>query len=804
MADVASLVFDIDSSQARGAAKALGDLNSATIRAANGAAKFDRTMRGADGRFKSTSSALRENREEIERLAQAYNPVLAAQIRFRDESIKTGVAVKAGVITEQQRIDILQRTKASLDATSAAASRFGRSQEVATHHVSNLSFQLNDIGMMMALGQNPFTLMIQQGPQVAQILGQMNQEGRKIGPTLADAFKMFLNPTTLVTLALIGGAAALVQWGMSALGAEKDAKSLADAMGDVEAASNNVKKYNDIAKKSIFELTEEFGAYAWSVRDSAKALVELEASQGRAAIADALKAARSESSGLGVDLRGITAEYDKQIALHGLQSSAIAQVAAAVMRAERSVSEMSKEMGISDAAARALSQNLYDLRNANVWADQLAALKATRATMAEFNIDVAQLPKEIREAVIQTERLNITVGGLEGNISNATRATYNWASAMSGVLGYVNAVGRALSNIGGTAIDIAVIETERRLLKETGDLQAASLGAARERVRLEGAQHTAELEKQHGVMGRILGIARAGVELDKLNRADALAAEQEAVRAANRESGGGGRSGGGGASDRKAAAELKAAEKGFQSLRELMEKESIFQFAEYEKRQSQLEMALNNQLLTEQQYDKMRQQLRTLYFGSDYEIRALQHAMDLEQLKAYLDQDLITRQEYYQRRKDMQWEDLLNESNRSSRAQDLANTASYFGQLQSLSGSNSSKLLKIQQSFQAASALLNAYTGASQVLADPTAPWWIKIAAAGKVLAAGIGFASAIKGGGSGGGGSSSTSAAPAAQEPTRQVMINIQDGWEGDLVENLLTQIYEQTKDGRVVISRG
>lgn len=784
MADVASLVFDIDSSQARGAAKALGDLNSATIRAANGAAKFDRTMRGADGRFKSTSSALRENREEIERLAQAYNPVLAAQIRFRDESIKTGVAVKAGVITEQQRIDILQRTKASLDATSAAASRFGRSQEVATHHVSNLSFQLNDIGMMMALGQNPFMLMMQQGPQVAQILGQMNQEGRKLGPTLAGAFKMFLNPTTAVTLAVIGLTAALGQMVLGAGSAGKQAKSFADTMSELADSTQRMRESNSALSTNLDQTRTRYGALTLEVRS-------LVAAQGELARIDAFRQSNEAVKQLTESLRGPSGLWG---ALFDIGDGA-------------RLNNLRRELGLSMSQANSLSQAMRDMNAATTDGEKLKALSTMRGLMREYgestgwaNDEMLKLYKEVVAAEDATRQ--------------AVAASNGWASSLSGVLSQVNAISRALSNIGGFQVAAVAAQMEERLLsagtaageaaRQVAEFERASEFASRRKeiiagfsgnysdpgyktaIRLlneEEAAARSAADAQFSLAQTREAIAEAEIQRNKDEKAGAAASK---------------------AAERRAAAELKSAEKGFQSLRELMEKESIFQFAEYEKRQSQLEMALNKQLLTEQQYDKMRQQLRTLYFGSDYEIRALQHAMDLEQLKAYLDQDLITRQEYYQRRKDMQWEDLLNESNRSSRAQDLANTASYFGQLQSLSGSNSSKLLKIQQSFQAASALLNAYTGASQVLADPTAPWWVKIAAAGKVLAAGIGFASAIKGGGSGGGGSSSTSAAPAAQEPTRQVMINIQDGWEGDLVENLLTQIYEQTKDGRVVISRG
>src|SRR5690606_19896275 len=244
--DIAALGFEVDSTQARGAAKALADLNSAAINAANGAAKFEKTLRGVDGRFRSTNSYLAENIREVEALARAYNPVMAAQNAYRDEVLRTATAVKAGVITEQQRAQILAQTKTRLEQAAAASQRFGQAQTVASHHVANLSFQLNDIGMMMASGQSPFMLMIQQGPQVAQIFSQLRQSGQSLGSTLAGAFRMVLNPTTLLTLALIGGTAALAQWIFKSGDAEKKAKTLEDSIGNLNDAISDLQKANEL------------------------------------------------------------------------------------------------------------------------------------------------------------------------------------------------------------------------------------------------------------------------------------------------------------------------------------------------------------------------------------------------------------------------------------------------------------------------------------------------------------------------------------------------------------------------------
>ena len=138
-------------------------------------------------------------------------------------------------------------------------------------------------------------------------------------------------------------------------------------------------------------------------------------------------------------------------------------------------------------------------------------------------------------------------------------------------------------------------------------------------------------------------------------------------------------------------------------------------------------------------------------------------------------------------------------------AQDLSNTAQYFGQLTALTGNSYDGLLRLQQSFQAASALMNAWKGYTDALAQGGMSPWAKLAWAGKILSAGLGAVSAIKGGGKSGGGSSAASATQQVQrEPTRYVTINW-DGpdWMRDGINGLLDEIYQQSADGRVIIAQ-
>lgn len=789
----ASLVFDIDSSQARGAAKALADLNSAVIKTANSASKFEKTLRASNGQFQSTGKYLRDNIDEIESLAKAYNPLLAAQIRYRDESIRTGVAVKAGVITEQQRIEILQRTKVALDASANAAQRFGQSQEIARHHVANLSFQLNDIGMMMATGQNPFMLMMQQGPQVAQIIGQMNQEGRKLGPTLAGAFKMFLNPTTAVTLALIGGSAALGQWAMAALGADSSAKTLEDTMDDLSSAIGRVEETNKLlasrnSRSGIEDMIRQYGRLTsgvWGLIEAQNRLAKIEAVNAQ----NAAKRMLEETFEPGF----LATIFDNG-------RVAITEAEREAQKFTNTAKGLQQTLGIAQEDAEGVARTLmqaFDTKDPEEYIRLISHVRDYLIRVAEAGgegaKEAARIATELTESEDSARRLLAQAGQIPGALDAAARAAARITDELDRAIS--SAAKLAMSGI--QDVQRAEIELEFRTDPVGRARALAALQFDSETVTVGYDAHLFAKQRSEAIeaAGRTAELAGA---VERLNEADR---EAERLRKkAERDAASGDKS-----SARKAAAELRSAEKGFQSLRELMEKESLFQFAEYDKRQAQLDAALSKRLLSEREYQKVSDELRTMYFGSAFEIQALNYQLDQEALQAALDQKLITEQEYYRKRKEMYWANLLNEDNRSDMAQDLSNTAQYFGQLTALTGNSYDTLGRLQKSFAASAALVNAYLAASQTLADPTLGFWAKMAAYGKVLAAGLGLVGAIKGGGKSGGGSASSGAATQAQkEPTKYVTINW-DGpdWMRDGINGLLDEIYQQSADGRVIIAQ-
>ncbi|MCO7737531.1 phage tail length tape measure family protein [Brucella intermedia] len=90
---------------------------------------------------------------------------------------------------------------------------------------ANLSFQLNDIATSLAGGASPFTVMMQQGGQVAQVF---QGSGGVINAVklLGGAFASVLNPVSLASFAIIGLTGAAYQY-FSSLGSDtKDAEEV--------------------------------------------------------------------------------------------------------------------------------------------------------------------------------------------------------------------------------------------------------------------------------------------------------------------------------------------------------------------------------------------------------------------------------------------------------------------------------------------------------------------------------------------------------------------------------------------------
>jgi hypothetical protein len=136
-----------------------------------------------------------------------------------------------------------KKASTQLGAAGNRAKTYGTQVKSATAHTGNLAAQFNDIGMMLAAGQSPLMLAVQQGSQINQVLGQMGTTGASRLAALGAAFKSVVSPANLATFAIIAGGAALVQWAVNSFSAKSE--------------TDNFRMSLDEARESVAEMAEE-------------------------------------------------------------------------------------------------------------------------------------------------------------------------------------------------------------------------------------------------------------------------------------------------------------------------------------------------------------------------------------------------------------------------------------------------------------------------------------------------------------------------------------------------------------------
>lgn len=160
------------------------------------------------------ATAQRENREfdslrsRSNALKSSLDPLYAAQVRFDREMREANALLRSGAINMKTYSAAVSAAKVRIDAAKASQDRFGGSARMASHHQATLVSRISDMGMSLASGQNPFSVLAQQGSQL-QNLSMRVDGGFK---TLARSVLSMINPFTLAAAA--AGALAAAWWGV--------------------------------------------------------------------------------------------------------------------------------------------------------------------------------------------------------------------------------------------------------------------------------------------------------------------------------------------------------------------------------------------------------------------------------------------------------------------------------------------------------------------------------------------------------------------------------------------------------------
>ncbi|MEP1330102.1 phage tail length tape measure family protein [Pseudophaeobacter sp.] len=195
-----------------------------------------------------------QGKSELAQVKAAKDKVTASTKDLGAADAKAAIEVrKLGAQAEAAAAKgrMLSREEARI---ASEAVTLGRSHKLAAGQVGNLTAQFNDIGVMMAAGQNPFQLAIQQGTQITQVIGPMGAAGA--AKALKSALVSMVSPMTLITIGSIAAGAAMVNW---LTGASEDAETLEDQLEAVGQAIDTFSEKAAQGRLSTAELIQEFG-----------------------------------------------------------------------------------------------------------------------------------------------------------------------------------------------------------------------------------------------------------------------------------------------------------------------------------------------------------------------------------------------------------------------------------------------------------------------------------------------------------------------------------------------------------------
>lgn len=199
----------------------------------------------------STASAVGAAASDLNQFSAATGGMAASASNTANAAIRLAPAVSRAGTALNGVTGSANTTTAALNHTSAAMNDLNSEVAVSAGamkaNTGNIAAQFQDIGVTAAMGMNPLMIALQQGTQLSAVFAQT---GGSALASLGAAFKQVVSPQALLTIGLVAGAAALLQWATNALAAGDSADKLqkaldgvrltTSAVGDVQSALGNV------------------------------------------------------------------------------------------------------------------------------------------------------------------------------------------------------------------------------------------------------------------------------------------------------------------------------------------------------------------------------------------------------------------------------------------------------------------------------------------------------------------------------------------------------------------------------------
>lgn len=397
---------------------------------------------------------------------------------------------------------------------------------LAAGSMGNLVAQGNDVVTMLAAGQNPMQLALQQGTQITQVIGPLGAAGAF--RALGGAVLSMLSPINLVTIGSIAAGAALVNWLRSG---EEEVESFEDQLEALDSRLSSIRTNFNLALGGD-KLRERFGSRTSDARALLDDVVKVEAALAGFDLAEVvgstvdeatgslLKGNKSELSNL-FDLKGVVGrgadEASRALVLPVLQAYEDLKNAADGSVSDQVAALQLLETSFMTAANASGSLSLEELKRLRIIQDVL------EKTLALAGAEERNLPQaRANNALVRRLGLAIERAEVEEEANQTIRERLSELNAE-------NEIARATLQFGEDSVQVAELraDAERRALERVLESSAASEELKDELLQsFENGQKLAQLDMAKG----IAGASAAALELaDRLGISLSLAQQLQAT-----------------------------------------------------------------------------------------------------------------------------------------------------------------------------------------------------------------------------------------------------------------------------------
>lgn len=266
-----------------------------------------------------------------------------------------------------------------------------------------IAAQFNDIGVTAAAGMNPLLIALQQGTQLTQ--GFAGQSSRQVLSGLGAAFASVVSPVSLLTIGLVAGAAALIQWGTNALTAETNTEGVDKALKRLLESLDAYQQYATTAATSTADLSEKFGIFAAEVKGFSEYMAQVALGQSFDELKTVVETLNGPLEEVRQGFANVAMAKDQlaRIPVEDANGLMMAQDALGIY--QDSLDAAAAKLGLSADQALRLSTAIGDVGKANGVADIAAAASNALAVMQELVPAGQELPAPLREAAVALEAM---------------------------------------------------------------------------------------------------------------------------------------------------------------------------------------------------------------------------------------------------------------------------------------------------------------------------------------------------------------------------------------------------------------